>query len=155
MIPDGKKFLNYIVTENGEVYSLHRYRYLTPIVMENGYIMYSLNDGTVRKQVYAHRLVAEVFGLLTDDSCIDHIDGNKSNNKLSNLRPVSYSENELNKNIRTKGLIYATDGNKTYGPFESVKSLYKELNIQGTLGSVYSAVSVGHGHGYCFYRGGK
>lgn len=150
MIPEGKKFLNYIVTDKGELYSLYRHKYLTPTVMKNGYVMYSIK-GHASRQLYAHRIVAEAFGLATN-CCIDHIDGDKSNNSISNLRAASYSENELYKNTRINGAIYATDSYKTYGPFYSVKSLYEELNVQGTLGSVYSAVSVGHGYGYTFYR---
>ena len=46
------------------------------------------------KHYSAHKLVWETFnGDIPDDMVIDHIDGNRSNNNLSNLRLVSQSVN--------------------------------------------------------------
>ena len=57
-----------------------------------------------RKDCSIHRLVAEAFipnplGLRD----VDHIDGNKSNNRVENLRWVSHKENINNPNTRWKG----------------------------------------------------
>lgn len=144
----------YIVTEYGKVFTTVGMRYLTPRVMPNGYEMYSFGDGIERKQVYTHRLVAFCFGLLKsidDELCIDHVDRNKLNNKLINLRTCTHSENEIHKNVATKGLLYAY-GDKRYGPYRSVKDMYTDLNIVGTLGSFYTQVSRGIGFGYTFKR---
>lgn len=44
-----------------------------------------------------HRAVAELYVPNPDNKpCVDHIDGNKHNNKASNLRWVTYSENMRN-----------------------------------------------------------
>lgn len=46
---------------------------------------------------YVHRLVFEMFvGPISDDLEIDHINGDRSDNRLSNLRVVSHSENQRN-----------------------------------------------------------
>lgn len=65
------------------------------IVLKNGrttsgYYTVSLN----RKSFYIHRLVAEKFIPNPENKpCINHIDGDKSNNHISNLEWVTYSEN--------------------------------------------------------------
>lgn len=53
------------------------------------------------KQYYAHRLIyCMLNGELSSDLVIDHIDGNRSNNKISNLRAVSQRDNCRNRNIK-------------------------------------------------------
>ena len=60
----------------------------------------SKNGGYCRITIskHVHRLVAEAFLEKPDDSqknWVDHIDGNRSNNDVSNLRWVTPSENAL------------------------------------------------------------
>lgn len=46
----------------------------------------------------AHRVVWELFhGVIPNGKCIDHIDGDRSNNSLENLRVVNYSQNSRNR----------------------------------------------------------
>lgn len=50
------------------------------------------------KKYYAHRIIWQMhFGTIPADKCIDHIDGNGSNNRLENLRVVTLSENQRNR----------------------------------------------------------
>lgn len=44
-----------------------------------------------------HRLVAEAFIGIPNGLVVNHIDGNKLNNRLSNLEVISRSENEIHK----------------------------------------------------------
>lgn len=54
-----------------------------------------------RKHYAVHRVVfLLVHGWLPD--CIDHIDGNPSNNAVGNLRPVTRLQNQYNRRINTK-----------------------------------------------------
>ena len=67
-----------------------------------GYLLVGVSGS--RKTVFVHRLVAEAFipnplGLRD----VDHIDGNKSNNRVENLRWVSHKENCNNPNTIWKG----------------------------------------------------
>ncbi len=58
-----------------------------------GYVAVTV-DG---KKHYAHRIIWEMFnGQINNGLCIDHIDGNGSNNRIENLRLVSLSQNQRN-----------------------------------------------------------
>jgi hypothetical protein len=59
----------------------------------SGYIIHKPN-------IFAHQLVAKAFLPNPDNKLlVDHIDGNKSNNNVSNLRWVTPSENSFNKTL--------------------------------------------------------
>lgn len=103
---------NYLVSTNGDIYSTHRgnLRKLNPWLNRGGYRVVKVRE----RNCLVHRLVAETFipnesGLET----VDHIDFNKSNNHMSNLRWMTradnaslagrgtYSIKDLNGNIHT------------------------------------------------------
>ena len=87
---------NYLINENGDIYSTITGQFLKQITTEKGYKVISLNTiyGT-RIQRRVHRLVMETFGY--QENCelleVDHIDGNKANNNISNLEFVTGKEN--------------------------------------------------------------
>ena len=65
----------------------------------NGYTRICLPDGGYKSK---HVLIWEAFnGRVPDNMVIDHIDGDKSNNALKNLRVISQSENM--KNVQRNG----------------------------------------------------
>jgi hypothetical protein len=62
---------------------------------KNGYFQIQLN----KKFIYLHRAIFLMqYGYLP--SCIDHIDGNPSNNKIENLREVTASQNCWNQKYK-------------------------------------------------------
>lgn len=62
----------------------------------NGYLRVNLADGHYSK----HRLIWETFnGEIPEGMVIDHIDGNRKNNNISNLRLVSQADNMKNAQI--------------------------------------------------------
>jgi len=64
----------------------------------NGYVYCCLSKGSKQSSVRVHKIVLEAFtdyvSRKTSDG-IDHIDGDKTNNCLWNLEPVSNSENMI------------------------------------------------------------
>lgn len=66
-------------------------------VTKSGYVIIDLNKEGKKKTKYIHRLVAEAFIPNPDNKpCVDHLDTNKQNNEVDNLRWVNHSENMLN-----------------------------------------------------------
>lgn len=60
----------------------------------NGYLSFTESINNKQRDVYVHRLVAETYiPNPLNKPCVNHIDGNKLNNHVSNLEWVTYKEN--------------------------------------------------------------
>lgn len=86
----------YQVSEDGRVYSVRRGKCLSPCLDSYGYPMVVLCSNRVRKTTRIHRLVAQAFiPNPYDKPQVNHIDGDKTNNLVSNLEWVTSDENVL------------------------------------------------------------
>lgn len=59
------------------------------------------------KKILGHRLAWELYYGETPPKYIDHIDGDKTNNRINNLRAATYSENQWNRpatSLNTSGI---------------------------------------------------
>ena len=76
-----------------------------------GYRIVGIKVGLRRKEYKAHRLIYYMFtGNPLLKQVIDHIDGNKSNNRLTNLRAVTHRVNSQNTAfVRSLGHIPSPD----------------------------------------------
>lgn len=84
----------YHITECGKVISLIKNKELSP-ANHKGYLRVALFENGKRNYWSVHRLVATVYLDNPDNKpCVNHKDGNKHNNDVSNLEWVTYSENE-------------------------------------------------------------
>jgi hypothetical protein len=88
----------YKVSNLGCVIGFHG-KILTGSKTQKGYKTVLLcPDTTTRKRLLIHRLVAEAFILNPDNKpTVDHIDRNKNNNCVENLRWATNHENNMNK----------------------------------------------------------
>jgi hypothetical protein len=88
----GRKFRLYI---NGDMYSLDTFIMFKRQLMSNGYHFYAFRDTNGKqKNVSVHRLIAIHFIPNPNNyKEVNHIDGNKINNHISNLEWVNKSMN--------------------------------------------------------------
>lgn len=86
---------NYSINEFGEIRNDKTNKILTPHLNSgNGYVCVDLYCNNKRTKYCVHRLLAEAFLPNPENKpCIDHIDRNRHNNSLDNLRWATYSEN--------------------------------------------------------------
>ena len=97
--------------DTGEVYSNTKKGFLKPTVNTNGY-------HTVSKAPVAHIIWVAANGPVPYGMQIDHINGNKQDNRLCNLHLVTASENQ----ILTRGVL-------TFAQAQDIRKRYAEGNI--------------------------
>ena len=100
-----KDYPHLLISRTGRVWSTTYDKELRPHLTNRGYLRVSLSKDKTVKNGSVHRLVAEAFipnpGNLP---CVDHIDGNKLNNKVENLQWISTSNN-MRKACKGKGKL--------------------------------------------------
>lgn len=86
----------YRVDEEGNVYGVKRGIMLKSCIVKDGVHKVTLNKEGTKKSKSVHRLVAETY-LPNPGSKpqVDHIDGDKSNNSVTNLRWCTNIENQM------------------------------------------------------------
>ena len=91
---------NYLIYNDGRVYSNNRKRFLIPQEIKDGYLRVGLSNSENRKWFLIHRLVAlHYIDNPNNKQYVDHIDRNTQNNDISNLRWVTTQENMDNRDL--------------------------------------------------------
>lgn len=124
----------YRVSSLGEIKSVLRTgKVLKPFVDKDGYLRVHLYKDGSSKFMFVHRIVAEAF--LNNEQnkpCVDHIDGNKINNNISNLRFCTYSENCNNPNTLRKlckKVVQLDKNNNIINIFNSTRDAERHTGI--------------------------
>ena len=100
----------YKINRKGDILGVKYNKILKPNVSKIGYIQVGLSRNNQRKQYLLHRLLSiQYLDNPENKRCVDHIDRNKQNNCLGNLRWATDSENSSN--ISVNGSIYITRSN--------------------------------------------
>ena len=106
-----KTFNSFIeVSEDGEIKS--HGKMIKGEITRNGYIRIHVSNCGHSERYLVHRIVAEVF--LPNPQrfpVVNHIDGNKQNNRVSNLEWCSYSKNLIH---AYKNKLRSCDGEKNH-----------------------------------------
>ena len=85
----------YLISSYGRVWSIRSKKWLKYSVPSNGYAQVGLSLNNKRTSYMIHRLVAKTFlQKPTNKDYVNHIDGNKLNNRVNNLEWVTRSDNE-------------------------------------------------------------
>ena len=99
----------YMIGECGTVFSKRFNRDLKPSIGTHGYYVINLHKNKKKKLHLVHRLVALSFiEQQIDKKEVDHINRIKTDNNINNLRWVTHSQNNTNRNMNsnnTSGVI--------------------------------------------------
>lgn len=126
-------FENYLINELGEIYNAKTYKKLKTHIGVDNYEHCTLyrNGRKYRKRV--HRLMGKTF--LGNPEVVNHIDGNKGNNKLSNLERSTHSENIKhaydNNMYKSTNSVKVIITDKTTGDKKVVKSMREAERFTG------------------------
>lgn len=95
-------FPNYEVSNYGSVRNIKLDRMLSPDLCSNGYYRVCLSNKGKATTKQIHRLVLTIFENNHENKpCVDHIDNDRQNNCLFNLRYATTQENGFNRKINT------------------------------------------------------
>ena len=128
---------SYLATSAGNIFSLHRLRFLTPDKIWCGYLRVKLNGN---KNELVHRLVLSAFSGRFR-SFVNHKNGNKADNRLENLEWCTKSQNT--KHAYRLGLQRARSGHEVYNAkftereAKVIRGLYKMGATQAEIGELF------------------
>jgi hypothetical protein len=131
---------SYLIYDDGRVYSKYINIFLKPS-FHHGYLCCNLRENGKRKHFSIHRLVALVYIPNPDNLPeVDHIDGDHTNNHVSNLRWCSRSQNNQNTCVSKNNILGIKNISKYKWGYK-FKKLYKGKLHQKYFTTLEEAIS--------------
>lgn len=133
-----KDYEDYMTSEFGDIYSIKSNIILKQTMSFTGYYVVNLINKNGVKILQIHRIVYNSFKGIVDNenNVIDHIDRNRLNNHIDNLREVSKSVNSSNREFleQTKNKIfqYTLEGDLVK-EWVSIKEICEKLKYDKTI----------------------
>lgn len=128
----------------------------------NDYNLVTLRNENGKKNFTVHVLEYYIFNPQEEqnkDYVIDHIDGNKQNNNLDNLRRITQKENvkhsyysQKTNSRKNKVKAYLKNTNEFIGEYESYNEAGRQLNIDARLIRRVCIKEISQTHGYYFEK---
>ena len=145
----------YFVTEDGNVYK--KGKEISQSKMTRGYLSVSLYQNGKMKTHYVHRVIAEVYiHNIENKPLVNHIDGNKFNNKVTNLEWCTYLENSRHSvNVLRKEMGERHSRAKVPDKIVSYLKKCKSNNVKVDYERIATTYNVGTQHIKNIYKGYK
>ena len=153
-----KSYKNYLISSYGRVRHSVKNNLLRPSII-GGYYKVRLSNNGLVEDVLLHKMVWRLFSdydMPDNNSVIDHIDGNKLNNNINNLRKISKSQNvqaafyEQKTNASAKEVIQYSLNNEYIATYPSAAEAARQLNLDSsTITKVCRGKNKTHG-GFIF-----
>lgn len=141
-------FDNYQISSLGRVKNIKFDRYVKPLLDNKGYLTVNLYKDGKMKHLTLHRLIAIAFIPNPENKpCIDHINTDRSDNRIENLRWCTQKENHnnplsiVNHGNASSGRVVSEEQKKNQsekmkGRFKGVRKSSKKI-IQLTLDGIF------------------
>lgn len=100
------KFPLYEASNLGRIRHIKHKKIRKQRLHKDGYYQITIPDNNnVKKTVRVHKLVANAFILNSNDKVIDHINRDRTDNRLDNLRCADYFLNNKNKSLGMESFV--------------------------------------------------
>ena len=127
------EFSNYAASKDGDVINVINKKIISKIKNNCGYLQFSIYNKNLKKTktFFQHRFVYEVIeGKIPSHFEIDHVNGNKTDNRIKNLQLLTHQQNiEKSKN---KPIISSNIKTGEKRIFDSIKKAGIELGISSS-----------------------